>query len=339
MVHWVAYIPIARVFNVSFPHAPLVLGVLAASYFLASLGVRTLNSMVTDWLYFATATWLGVIFLLFSFVLVYQLTHVATGFDSRLVLGCLLVLVLTLSAYALVHGRQLIVRELTVSIEGLSAPIRLVHLSDIHVGTVHQKKYLERVVALTNEQKPDLVLVTGDLFDGSAPIDKEILTPLNGLTAPSYFSNGNHEEYEGLERVKKTIDNLDMQLLDNELVEQGELQIVGVNDRQSLRTTTLASVLSSLPIDSDRPTLLMYHTPVDWDVAREHGADLMLSGHTHNGQLHPFNLLVRLFFKYINGLYEVDGQYLHVSPGTGTWGPPMRLGSRNTITVITLDPA
>ena len=82
----------------------------------------------------------------------------------------------------------------------------------------------------------------------------------------------------------------------------------------------------------------MYHSPVHWDEAREHGVDLMLSGHTHNGQVFPFTWLVKIFYPYIKGVYEKDGMYLHVSPGTGTWGPPMRLGSRNQVVLIELVP-
>jgi predicted MPP superfamily phosphohydrolase len=136
--------------------------------------------------------------------------------------------------------------------------------------------------------------------------------------------------------VKETIKNLDLRLLDNEMVLENGVQIIGVNDRQSLHGTNLASILDGLAIDTGVPALLMYHSPADWAVARKHGVDLMLSGHTHNGQIYPFNLLVRIFFKYVNGLYEEEGKHLHVSPGTGTWGPPMRLGSRNQVTLITL---
>jgi predicted MPP superfamily phosphohydrolase len=183
------------------------------------------------------------------------------------------------------------------------------------------------------------VLVTGDLFDGSAPIEEEILLPLNELNAPSYFSNGNHEEYEGLVKVRDTIANLDMQLLDNQVVTTGGLQIIGVNDRQSIpKSQTLGSILDGLELEKDVPTLLMYHSPTEWDDAKQRGIALMLSGHTHNGQVYPFNLLVRMAFKYVNGLYQDGEHYLHVSPGTGTWGPPMRLGSRNQITLLSLNP-
>lgn len=339
VVHLVAYLPIARVFKISLPYWPYLLGFLSLSYFLASVGVRTLSGVVVDVFYFIAATWLGIVFLLFSAMVLYGLVHLATGFDSRMVLGGLLMMVAGFSVYALIAGRTLVVREYTVPIEHLTGPLRVVQLSDIHVGTVHQGKFLAEVVAKTNAERPDLVLITGDLFDGSAPVDPEILRPLNDLAAPTYFSNGNHEQYEGLQHVEDTLKNTSVQLLDNKLAEWNGVQIVGVNDKQSLRGSSLETVLNSLALDHTKPTILMYHSPSDWEVARAQGVDLMLSGHTHNGQIYPFNLLVRLFFKYVNGLYTEEGGSLHVSPGTGTWGPPMRLGSRNQITVLNLIPA
>ncbi len=338
-MHLVVYIPISRVFNVHLPHWPVALGLIAFSYFIASFAVRNIQHFLADWLYFAAATWLGVIFITFSLVALYEIIHLITGFDSRYLLGGLLILSLGLSIYALLMGRYLIVKEYTIPIANLTKPIRVAHLTDIHVGTVHQTKYLERVVSATNELKPDLVLITGDLFDGSAPIDEEILTPLNNLSAPSFFSNGNHEEYEGLELVRNTVQNLDLQLLENSFVTHSGLQIIGVNDRQSLpKDQTLDVILASLDLNPVLPSILMYHTPVEWEAARKHNIDLTLSGHTHNGQVYPFTLLVRMAFKYINGLYEEDGKYIHVSPGTGTWGPPMRLGSKNQITILNLEP-
>lgn len=266
--------------------------------------------------------------------------HLITGNDSQILLSVLLISALLLSAYALVQGKSIITKSYSVTIQALEEPLRVVHLSDIHVGTVHQKKYLETIVEKTNALHPDIVLITGDLFDGSAPIEEEMLTPLNNLTAKSFFSNGNHELYEGLDMVRTTLEGLDVQLLENAGVEYMGVEILGINDRQSLpKGENLGSFLETLPRATNTPTLLMYHTPVDWDIAKKYDVDVMFSGHTHNGQVFPFTLLVRIFFPYIQGMYEDAGKFLHVSPGTGTWGPPMRLGSRNQITLIEFLPS
>ena len=338
-MHWVIYLSASRVFASSLPHWFLVLAILSATYLLASIGVRIFQHVTADWFYFLAATWLGVIFLTFSLVVLYEVIHFVTSYESVTVFSGLLIASIIFSAFALFQGRSISVREYTLRIKGLEKPLEIVHLSDIHVGTVHQKKYLEEIVTRTNKLSPDMVLVTGDLFDGSAPVDESILLPLNELNTRSFFSTGNHEVYEDLNKVRETISNLDMQLLENESVEFGGVQLIGVNDKQGLpKGETLGSVLDTISVRNDIPSVLMYHTPVEWDTARAQGIDVMLSGHTHNGQLFPFTILVRLAFTYINGLHEIHGQYLHVSPGTGTWGPPMRLGSRNQITLIHLLP-
>ena len=339
LMHVIAWVPLSRVFGLTLPYWPVWLGLLASSYLLASAAVRTIGGLWADYLYFAAATWLGVVFLLFSTMLVYQLQYMVTGFESRGVVIGLVVLVAGASVHALFAGHALTTKEYTVAVEHLEQPVRIVHLADIHVGTVHQSEYLRRVVEATNAAKSDLVLITGDLFDGSAPIDTSILEPLNDLEAPSYFSNGNHEEYEGLKLVADTVAPLDLTLLANEKIDWQGIQLIGVNDRQSLRGTSLAEVLDSLELALGMPTILMYHSPADWAVARQKGVGLMLSGHTHNGQIWPFTLLVKLAFPYINGLNTEEGKSLHVTPGTGTWGPPMRLGSRNQVTVLNLVPA
>ena len=328
-MHYIVYAPLSRVFNFTIPHPFFVLSFCASCYFLAGLIVRSTESVAGGMFYYLASVWLGVLFLLFSVLLVYGIVHVTTGFDSRLVLGSVVISVVCVSVYAVMQGRVLVTKEYTIPLENSTTPIRIVHLSDIHVGTVHGASYLAEVVQKTNELNPDLILITGDLFDGSAPIQTEMLLALDAFTAPAYFSNGNHD----------TLETRKLQLLENEFAEEKGIQIVGVNDRQSLpRDTSLADVLEMFTFDTEKPTVLMYHSPLDWEAAQNVGVDLMLSGHTHNGQIYPFNVLVRMAFKYMNGLYEEQGKYLHVSPGTGTWGPPMRLGSRNQITLLHVVP-
>lgn len=337
MLHLFIYLAIVRVYGVNVSYALLWLLGLSFSFILANILGRSFNGRVVDVFYFISASWLGVVFILFSSVVLYEAISLFIPGESVMLFSILFWGGVVSSLYALINGRRLVVKKLSVPIENLKETVRIVHLSDVHIGTVHQIKFLKEVVQKTNELNPDIVLMTGDLFDGSEPIHEEMLRPLDWLNAPTYFSTGNHEEYEGLQNVYKTIQNLKMKLLNSKVVYEKNIQIVGVNDRQSIsRDVTLDSILERLNIDKERPTVLMYHSPVEWKAARKHGINLMLSGHTHNGQIYPFNLLVRLRFKYVNGLYTENGKHLHVSPGTGTWGPPMRLGSRNQITVIDL---
>lgn len=114
------------------------------------------------------------------------------------------------------------------------------------------------------------------------------------------------------------------------------LQVIGIP--YSIQRNILDQLLSHLAFDKNLPTILLHHLPSQWDSARIHGIDLQLSGHTHHGQFYPFNFLVKYMFPFWRGLYQKGNKYLYVSAGTGTWGPPMRWGSRNEITVIDLIP-
>lgn len=338
LLHSVVYLVTARVYQYEVPYWYVLSFVLAGSLLLIAVGARKYNLRIINALYVVSVTWLGIIFLFFSATALYQIVYFLTGTDSFQILTSFLCTAGIVSLYSIYNASQLHTKEHSLQIKGITAPIRVVHLSDVHIGTVHQDAFLQRVVSTTNALEPDVVLMTGDLFDGSAPINESMLRSLDALSAPCFFSHGNHEEYEGLKEVATTISGLKMQLLDNKVVEWNQLQIIGINDKQSLKGSTLASVLDTLSFDRAKPTILMYHTPVEWETARVYEIDLMLSGHTHNGQIFPFTLLVRLSFKYVSGLFEEVEKYLHVTPGTGTWGPPMRLGSKNQITLLNLLP-
>ena len=140
--------------------------------------------------------------------------------------------------------------------------------------------------------------------------------------------------YGGLENVFEVLKTTNINVLRNEMVEFEGLQIVGVG--YSTQRNYLKTVLPGLKIDKSKPSLLMYHVPIEVEFANEAGIDLQISGHTHKGQIFPLNFFGKLVFPYFNGLYEYNGTQVYVSPGTGTWGPPMRSGSRSEITLINL---
>jgi hypothetical protein len=192
-------------------------------------------------------------------------------------------------------------------------------------------------VEKTNALDPDMVVITGDFFDGIGPVNKKTVAPLRNINARTFFVMGNHERYGDLDRIAALMAETGVAMLRNEVVEYKGVQLVGADypERENQKDTPY---LRELKVKKGLPSVLMYHPPTGIEYAVQAGIDLQVSGHTHNGQLFPFNLLAKLFFPYIKGLYQIDGMYLYVSPGTGTWGPPMRLGSHNEITLINLVP-
>ena len=257
--------------------------------------------------------------------------------NTPLVGKCVIVFVAALSVIGIINALIIKVSEVRISLAGLEKPVRAALLSDLHVGTIHNSGYLNRVVAKTNALQPEVVFITGDFFDGTGPITAKTVQPLAGLTARSFFIMGNHEKFFGMDRVQGLIEPTGVRVLRNEVEEYRGLQIIGI-DYPEQENRKDNERIHSVAFDRTRPNVLLYHAPVGLEDARRAGVALQLSGHTHNGQLYPFNALVKLFYRYTRGLYDLDGLLLYVSPGTGTWGPPMRLGSSNEITLITFEP-
>jgi predicted MPP superfamily phosphohydrolase len=206
--------------------------------------------------------------------------------------------------------------------------LRAVQLSDIHIGSVHNSNYLQSIVEKTNALNPDVVFITGDLVDGSAPMHAGMFDELKGLKAPAYMILGNHETYEGVPEFLEIVKTTGIPVLRDEAVEFKGVQIVGL-DFKDERGNASRQYLKT--VDYSKPTIVLHHIPVGVDEMK---SGVMLSGHTHNGQIIPWNLFVRMAFKHVHGLYKTGDAYIYVSPGTGTWGPPMRLGSWNQITLL-----
>lgn len=232
-------------------------------------------------------------------------------------------------------------RDLPSALVGLT----IVQLTDIHVGPTIGKSFIEELVRKTNALSPDVVAITGDLVDGSVAELGPLVAPLAELRARHgvYFVTGNHEYYSGADEWIAYLGTLGVRVLRNERVtiehDGAELDIAGVDDWEAGsfgdgHGRDLAKALSGKP--EDRKVVLLAHQPKQIDEAARHGVDLQLSGHTHGGQIVPFNYLVRLQQPYVAGLHQHGPTTLYVSSGTGYWGPPMRLGVASEITRVEL---
>ena len=232
---------------------------------------------------------------------------------------------------AATHIRE---RRLAFNHHHLDRAYKLVQLSDVHVGS-RSASFLRRAVNQALSHKPDVLLITGDLIDASA-VQPADLEALSSLPCPVYLSLGNHERYLDLEAVISMIESQGVDILRSQSVSLGKLQIIGIDDADD--PEHVENELPPIQRLDDHYRILLYHRPDGWRAARRAGIDLMLSGHTHGGQIWPFNLLVKRRFEHLVGLYSEEGRHLYVSPGTGCWGPIMRLGTRSELTVIELSP-
>jgi len=218
--------------------------------------------------------------------------------------------------------------------------LRIVQISDVHLGLLFREHRLRKVVNCIKDASPDILVSTGDLVDGQTDGLSGVLDMLKGLSTPlgKYAVTGNHEFYAGIRKsINFTRDAGFKVLRDEALTLPGLINIAGVDDpaggRKNLEEHE-KEILSSLP--GETFTLLLKHRP-HVGPGSDRLFDLQLSGHTHKGQIFPFGLLVKLVHGRISGLHRLDsGSLLYISRGSGTWGPPFRILSPPEVTVINI---
>ncbi|KAG0773195.1 hypothetical protein G6F22_015082 [Rhizopus arrhizus] len=260
------------------------------------------------------------------------------------------VLALLVSGYGVSQGMVVPKpRQIDVAIKDLPAAFdgyRVLQLTDIHASRLLTGDWVRRVVEQSNALKPDLIVITGDLIDGSVEARRDDARPLADLHAPDgvIAITGNHEYYAQYQDWMQAFRALHMQVLENShlQVRRGEaaLTIAGVTDpvaaRYGLPLPDLDAALAGA--DPSAPVILLDHRPRNAREAAARGVTLQLSGHTHGGQIIGMDQLVkRANGGYVSGRYEVDGMTLYVSNGAGLWaGFPARIGVPSEITLLTL---
>lgn len=254
----------------------------------------------------------------------------------------------TLGSYGLwraFHAPE--VTSLGVRLPQLPKPLdglRIVQISDIHLGDVLHAKFVRELVERCNALRPDLVAVTGDLVDGSVAQLGSAVAELRGLKSRfgTYFCMGNHEYYSGDLDWELALPRMGITVLRNRRVSIGDAQasfdLIGVDDWSRRRFPRgrydLAKAVAGRR--PDRASVLLAHQPRGFPDAVAAALGLQLSGHTHGGQLFPFTAIVGLVQPFTAGHFSREGSQLYVNRGAGFWGPSMRVGSPPEITAVTL---
>jgi len=233
--------------------------------------------------------------------------------------------------FGFLNAKKVSVKHLKFTHSKIKKNYSFIFLSDIHIGS-NSPKILKRLVFLINQQNPSFVLIGGDLIDSSS-FKIQDLDEMKNINAPVYFVTGNHEYY--IEESQKHLNSFKSQninILDNQSVLIEKINIIGLSD--NLNKKDKIKKFENL-YKPDLFNILLVHQPSIWNVLKEK-ANLTLSGHTHNGQIFPFNFIVKLQFPQIYGVYSHLKNYLYVSSGASTWGPKIRIGSKNEILNIEL---
>ena len=309
-------------------------------------------------LYFISSSFIGVTFMLFVVAVIYDLTvtvskRVPVDHSRRRTLKLIFDVTMLIAAFAyLLRGFSQGVRfpELNrVLVKVKDFPLEkfnIVQLTDVHVGRTIKRDFIEKLVAKTNALKPDMVVITGDLVDLPIPQIEYDLYPLKDINAPTYFILGNHEYFHGAGETVAYMKSLSIIPLLNEHVVIGEgasqFNLVGMTDVSGFRADFLPPDAKAAysKLDENKSCIVLAHQPRMINEMDDYRCDLMLSGHTHGGQIFPFGLLVMAAQPYLAGLYDhAPNRQIFVSRGTGYWGPPLRFLAPSEISQIFIKPA
>ena len=233
--------------------------------------------------------------------------------------------------YGYINSKKLKIKKLSIESKLISKNIKFIFISDVHIGS-NDPSSLKKLVSKINELDFNFLIIGGDLIDSSA-FKIFDLYEFKKINKPIFFVTGNHEYY--IQNYKKHLDDLytvGIKTINNESIEINELNLIGLSD--NISNESKIEYLEKLSKKS-LFNLLIVHKPSIWKKV-SYKANLMLSGHTHNGQIFPFNFIVKLQFPQNYGLYKNNDNYLYVSSGSATWGPKIRIGSNNEIIYIEL---
>ena len=274
---------------------------------------------------------LGIGFISFMVISVSILINLLGFFQETSIGITSLIIIFVLSAYGMINARNISIKNIELTSTKIHNNYSIIFISDVHLGT-NTTKHLKKILNKIKTIKYDLIIIGGDLIDSSS-FNINDLNILNEIKKDIYFVNGNHEYY--LKDYKNKIDqlkNFNIHVLKNTCEKIDQINLIGVDDMESERSKI--KYVTKLKKDN-LFNLVVSHKPDIWDSINNK-AELMLSGHTHNGQIFPFNLIVKLKFKYIYGLYKNKKSRLYVSSGSGCLGPKLRIGSSNEIININL---
>ena len=323
----------------------IAVAILSFSFIAASLLAFRLSNPIVRSFYRIAALWLGAVNFFFLAACVCWILYFGAMLArhqpdwprwATVVFAAALIATL----YGAVNARRIRTRKVKIVLPNLPDAWRgriAALVSDIHLGHVNGAGFLARIVEQLQRLKPDIVFMTGDLYDGTAIDAGPVATPLQKLNAPlgAFFVTGNHEEFRDPSQYLEAVRATGLRVLENESVSVDGLQLVGVPDHASANPNRFRDILKRLSIDPSRPSILLSHSPHALSVPEQAGISLQLSGHTHGGQIFPFTWFTKKIFReFTKGLHRHGYMQVYTTTGAGTWGPPLRVGTNPEIVLI-----
>ena len=249
------------------------------------------------------------------------------------------VLMFGLFLYGNLHYQHKYCEELTFRSPKITHPVRLVMLSDMHLGYHNRRDELHRWVDMINAVRPDYIMIAGDIIDGSIrPLREEQMhEEFRRLQAPVYACLGNHEYYSGEPDAQQFYRDAGILLLQDSIAQAGELSIIGRDDRTNLHRKSLGKIMSELHDNTYR--ILLDHQPYHLEQAERQKVDFQFSGHTHHGQVWPISWVTDAIYECAFGRHQRGQTNYYIISGMGIWGGKFRIGTRSEYVVVNLLPA
>jgi len=331
----------------------------ALSYIIGRILDKISPSSASDFFIHIGAVWLALMLYLFLGSVLLDIARllltalklkplfIYNDYDKAKKISSLIILFISivLTVYGYYNAINPVVKNIEIFIPKSSSKyekLKIAFISDVHLGVILGEKFAARLTNLINEQKPDIVLFGGDLLDEDAVqvLRKNSGVPLLNLRAPLgvYAILGNHEYIGGIKKAEEfySLHNIKL-LVDEAILIDNSFYLIGRDDRTSERfAKRKRKSLSELtgPLDSSLPMILLDHQPFNLEISAQNKIDLHLSGHTHHGQLWPFNHITKFVYEVSWGYKKKNNTHIYVSSGFGTWGPPVRIGSKSEIVFI-----
>lgn len=289
--------------------------------------------------------WFGVISIIFSLFFITDIMYIFIRNNQFIYYSTLAACIVTIicSIYSVFNVyRGPIIKNISINVPNLSVDkFKIVQLADTHIDSFTSYKEIRDIVKITNELNPDIVVLVGDILESNLSqeyqsYDLDKIKSKYGIFAVS----GNHEYYTGIKEFNLFCNNIKANIVHNKnILIEDIIFISGIPDMKMSKHfyDQPADIEKSFQgIDFTKPVIFLSHQPTAFSKASKYPITLQLSGHTHVGQIPPFDLIEYIFFKYYYGLYQKNNSYLYVTSGTRWWGPPMRLFSRSEIVCINL---
>jgi uncharacterized protein len=328
----------------------IVFPLAAVSFVIASLlAWRYFNPIVRAF-YTAAAVWVGFLtFCLFAAVLCWimlgAIRLAGAQLAPNLIANTLFAAALLAGIYGVVNAAVVRVNRVTIELPNLPDAWRgrvAALVSDTHLGHIRNLGFMRRVVSRLNQLHPDVVLIAGDMYDGTVANVEALAKSWSALSVPlgALYVTGNHEEFTNRTQYLRALANAGVRVLQNEKIELEGMQIVGVHYRETVDPRQFRAVLHKASIVRDRPSILLVHAPHRLPIAEEAGISLQVCGHTHGGQFPPASWITsRIYGPYVHGLNRYGKLLVLTSWGVGTWGPPLRVGTNPEIVLLTFEPS